>query len=127
MHEIGHVDRIFFWGGGERAKQLEFLIRGPEETVEQQDFEDLAPEEHLRRIAEWCRAKGYECVSVSLGTSRLNPLPWHVEYVVIPELHPTHLHERMRQVGGVRLQDIPKQFGYTPLKEPHIATPHPFA
>ena len=79
-----------------------------------------------KRINAWCRDKGYECISVSAGTSAANPTRWHVETVVMPDLQPTHLNESLRHLGGMRLQTIPKQFGCTALLEPFVGAPHPY-
>lgn len=124
---IGHVDRIYYWGIPENAKGLEFLIQGKEVKRQPEIWENDTPEEHFARIIEWCRTVGYECVSVPLGISKLNPTSWHVEVVVIPELQPTYLHEKLQQIGGSRLKTVPEQFGYESRKHPFIKAPHPFA
>ena len=127
LDRIGHTERVYYWGTAENSSGLDFLVRGKEIEATSAVWEDDSPEQHLDKIIAWCRTAGYECVSVSLGTSRVNPTPWHVEMVVIPELQPLHLTERRRHLGGKRLKSIPEKFGYTPRSEPFIDAPQPFA
>ncbi len=127
VNEIGHRERLYYWGVPEHAEKLEFLIRGKETGIEPAAWENDTEKEHLQRIAQWCASKGFECISVSLGTSSKNPSRLHVEMVVIPELHPVYLTEPLRLFGGTRWRDVPGSFGYTPLKKPFADSPHPFS
>ena len=92
-----------------------------------EDWDNLNETQHLARITGWCTEKKFECVTVSLGTSKKNPTPWFIEMVVMPNLQHTYLYENMRQLGGSRWQDVPKQFGYVPLDKPFVSAPHPYA
>jgi ribosomal protein S12 methylthiotransferase accessory factor len=125
--EVGHYDRILYWGLPENANKLEVLLRGKEVDVPLAEWENDTPEEHLKRIVSWCRDSGYECVSVSLGASKKNPTTWSIEMVVIPELQPMHLGEKFQQLGGERWKSVPRHFGMTPRAELFIDEPHPFA
>ena len=60
-------------GESDNAKNLEFLIAGDEGRATESEWEHDTDEEHGARIVEWCRARGYECVSVALGASKSNP------------------------------------------------------
>jgi ribosomal protein S12 methylthiotransferase accessory factor len=124
---VGHLDRILYWGVAEHAKNLAFTIAGEIRDTTPAPWENDTVEEHLERVVEWCRTSGYECVSVSLGTSKKNPTPWSVEMVVMPELQPTYLEERAQQLGGERWKSVPRYFGITPRSTPFSDTPHPFA
>jgi ribosomal protein S12 methylthiotransferase accessory factor len=126
-HKIGHYDRMYYWGVERNAKKLEFLIKGEEHDMALVSWENDTPEQHLKRITDWCHNLGYECVSVSLGTSKKNPMPWSIEMVVMPELQPTHLEENLQKLGGERWKSVPRQFGITPRAEPFSEEPHPFA
>jgi len=125
--EVGHFDRVLYWGVAAHAKKLEFMIAGEEKDVVPAAWESDTSEQHLQRITDWCRGSGYECVSVSLGTSKKNPTPWSIEMVVIPELQPTYLEEKSQQLGGERWKSVPQHFGITPRSAPFSDEPHPFA
>ena len=125
VEKIGHRERTYYWGHGDNAKQLEFLIEG-EEKETSAEWENDTPEQHLQRIIDWCKKSQYECVSVSLGKSAKNPTPWSVEMVVMPDLQATYLRESLQHLGGTRLKSIPEKFGYTSRPEPHTDTPHPY-
>lgn len=127
VREIGQYDRLFYWAQPEHAGKLEFLIRGKLHDTLPEPWDSDTDEQHLTRIITWCAEKKYECASVSIGTSKKNPLPWHTEAVVIPEMQPTYLSEQFRQVYGERLFSVPVHMGYTARKEPFVDAPHPFA
>lgn len=124
--QIGHIDRLYWWSEGDHARGLEFLIAGEEAHAAEAEWEHDADEIHGARIVEWCRAVGYECVSVSLGTSKSNPTPLSVEMVVIPQLQPLHLFENQQALSGARMKEIPQMFGYTPRQKSFSESPHPF-
>lgn len=126
-HRIKHFERAVYWMDTERAARLSFLTKGALEKPIQSVWEHDTKERHLERIVQWCRERQYGCASVSLGTSPKNPTPWHVEFVVIPELQPLHINERFPCLGGTRLYEIPKLLGYTPRENPFAEEPHPFA
>lgn len=125
--EMGHRERLHYWGTPGHAKNLEFLIQGQEIVAEPAAWENDTEAEHLQRITRWCAAKGFECISVSPGTSSKNPSSLHVEMVVMPQLQPMYLTEPARLFGGTRWRDVPTAFGYTPLKKPFADRPHPFS
>ncbi len=127
VHEVGHRERLYYWGVEENARKLEFMIEGEEKEIAPAPWENDTPEEHLRRVIDWCRDSGYECVSISLGKSAKNPTPWHIEMVAIPELQPTHLIERYQQLGGERWRSVPQQFNLVPREKPFSEAPHPFS
>lgn len=125
--KIGHRDRVYYWGDERNAPRLQFLIQGEEREEPRAVWEDDSEEAHLERVLAWCKSNSYECVSVSLGTSAVNPTKLHIEMVVMPDLQPTHLTEWTRHLGGTRLKTVPQQFGYTPRATPFIDEPHPFS
>lgn len=125
--QVGHYDRLNYWAVPEHARGLEFLLKRPETEPVAELWDRDTEQEHLTRITAWCAGRGYECVSVSLGTSKKNPLPWHTEVVVIPQLQPTHLYEKIRQVYGERVHSVPLLLGFPARSEPFIDAPHPFA
>jgi ribosomal protein S12 methylthiotransferase accessory factor len=127
VDDIGHRERVFYWRKPEHAMHLEFLVQGEEKEIDVAPWEHDTPEEHLARIVRWCKEKKFECVSVALGTSKANPTPWHIEMVIMPDLQPVHLTEKVRHLGGERLKCVPEQFGYSPREQAFIERPHPFS
>lgn len=125
--EVGHYDRTHYWTLPEHAQHLEFLIAGKEAAAETRPWDNDTVEQHLTRIGQWCRAKEYECASIPLTASKKNPTKLHVEMIVMPELHPMHLYEKDLGTDPLRLQSVPKQFGFTPREEAFTERPHPFA
>lgn len=126
VEKIGHIERLYYWAHGDNAHGLEFLIAGKEQDAPTEPWEYDTSEQHLARIIEWCRKNDFECVSVSLSRSAVNPTPWHVEMIVMPDLQPTYLLEWRRQLGGSRLRTLPEQLGYSARAEPFVDAPHPY-
>lgn len=128
VSSIGHTERLFYWGVPDNARHLEFLTKGkiiepPLNAVWEKDV----TVEHYARLLEWCRSSGYECVSVSMGSSKINVTNFYVEKVIMPDLFPTYLQERRQFLGGEkRIRGIPERFGYIPLTKPFTERPHPF-
>ena len=127
LSTINHVERLAYWMDNERARKLSFLIKGPVENIAPSPWANDTPIEHLARIKKWCADSGYEFISVSMGTSKKNPLPWHIEMVVIPELQPMHQDEQFPCLGGARLKSIPEKSGYKARTKLFADEPHPFA
>ena len=125
VDKIGHIERRFYWGSGNNAAGLEFIIKGTEEQTSA-IWENDTEEQHFQRIVEWCRNKEYECIAVDLGRSAANPTPWHVEMMVMPDMQAMYLREWVRLLGGERLREVPQQYGYAPRPEPFVDAPHPF-
>jgi len=123
--KIGHRERTFYWGHGNNAEKLEFMVAGIEEGASGM-WEHDTEEEHFERLIEWCKEKAYECIAVDLGRSKANPTPWHVQKIVMPDMQSPYLREWTRHLGGKRLQSVPKQYGYVPRIEPFVDAPHPY-
>jgi ribosomal protein S12 methylthiotransferase accessory factor len=128
VDKIGHRDRVYFWATEDRAKNLEFMVRGPlipfhESTKFQND------EEELEGYKKWCQEKNYECVTMPLDTSSIymSPASWHTEMIVMPEMQPMHLTEEWRMSGSSRIKDIPTESGLTARSKPFTGAPHPFS
>lgn len=119
------VHRVLYWAAHSRYKKLEFLVRGQEETVPEAQWHDADTSAHLRLIADWCRENAYEFASVPMTDSRANKTPWHIEFVVIPELLPLYQDEKFPAVDSLRLSRIPERYGYA-SRAPFLDEPHPF-
>lgn len=124
---IGHRDRLLYWAVPAHADKLTFLIQGDEKEYTGSAWDSDTDEDHLDRLLEWCREKDFECIAVSLGTSKANITPWHIEMMVLPDLHPVHLAEKYRHLNTTRLHEVPKLLRYTPRETPFIDAPHPFS
>ncbi len=125
--EVGHRDRLYYWGHPANAPRLEFLIAGPEIEAKTEAWDVESAEEHLERLVAWCREKNLEAVVVSLGNSPTNPTDLHIEMMVMPELQWTYLSEKTQAFGGTRWRDVPLSLGLTPRSEPYADEPHPFS
>lgn len=123
---ITHYDRLRYWAEKKHADHLAFLVQGDITPLQKETWENDTDEENFERIVAWCRTCGYELASVSSTLAKANVPGWHIEFVVIPELQPLHLNERLPHIGGKRLSDIPRKFGYT-SRNPYLDDPHPFA
>jgi ribosomal protein S12 methylthiotransferase accessory factor len=124
--QVVHTERLAYWDAGNKYHKLDFLTKG-KVLYPREAWENDSLEQHLERLVSWCREKGYEFASVALTRSVRNVSPWHVEFVIIPELIPLHQDERMRYAGGLRRESVPKLFGYAPREKPYFEEPHPFA
>lgn len=127
VENIGHRDRLYYWGVPENAKHLEFMIRGPKIAVEDKAWENDTIDQHYQRVMQWCKKENIECVSFPLTSSAQNPTQLQIEMVVMPQLQPTHLNETSQHLGGTRWRDVPKALGYKTLEKPFSARPHPFS
>lgn len=123
--DITHHNRLMYWSEEGRADHLNFLIKGEILPLRHEIWENDSDEEHLSRIINWCQEKGYELASVNFNNALSNVPKWNIEFVVIPELQPMYFDEKLPQIEGKRLKDVPRQFGYEP-REPYREHPHPF-
>lgn len=124
--DIVQYERLMYWAEGTRGDHLAFLTKGDIQPLAREVWESDTDEEHFARIVQWCEKQGYELVSVSFMDAEANIPGWHIEFVVIPEMQPLYYNEKFPCLGGKRLHDIPKQFGYA-LRKPYLDDPHPFA
>lgn len=127
VNEIVHVERAQYWGAPGSADKLSFLTKGPIAETKPAVWENDSIEEHWQRIISWCRASGYECASIDVGRSKHNVSPWKIQMVTMPEMQPMHQTERLIYLGGQRLTEVPKKFGFSPRSKPYTEEPHPFA
>ncbi len=120
---IVHWERAHYWAEGTRHEKLDFLTSGPIETDADQRM--YLKKTHFETIIEWCAKKRYECASVTL-TNATHENPFHVEYVLIPEMQPLHHNEKYPYLSGPRVSEVPRLFGYAPREEAYTEDPHPF-
>jgi thiazole/oxazole-forming peptide maturase SagD family component len=125
VDKIGHRDRLYYWGN--HAENLEFLIRGPVVTLPESPWERETDDAYFVRLMQWCTSEHLDCLAISLGDSKKNPTPLHIEMVAIPQLAPTYLREPERAFGSERLRSLAIKCGYAPRAQPFIDHPHPFS
>lgn len=127
VSDIRLEHRLGFWSSPQKLPLISFMTAGPITSLQSEPWASDTAEAHMARIVQWAREKHYEIIDVNLGISSKNPLLWNIHMVVMPELQPLHLTEKYQYLGGERLRDVPKQFGYTPRAEPFSEAPHPLA
>lgn len=125
-HDINHWERALFWTLDARHEKLRFITQGAIAPLRKGAWDRVSPEDHFKMITEWCRRKGYELISIALTASKKNASPWHIEFVILPELQPMHQRESEQCLSGKRITEIPTEFGYTPREKPFSEAPHPF-
>ena len=126
IDKISHEERLYYWAEPENSAHLQFLIKGTEITLSESLWENDDEEAQWNRITAWCREYGFECYSANLDASAVNPIPWCMEVVVLPDLQPTYLYESMRQLGCDRWRQVAEKLGYTPRATPYTDAPHPY-
>ncbi len=127
VEDVGHRDRMYYWAAPESARRLAWMKAGDEQVFAEAAWEKESDKAYLERIAAWCRSAHYECISVPLGISRHNPTSLSVEMIVMPDMQPMHITEKARALGGARIREIPRLFGYQAREEAFTEAPHPFS
>ncbi len=123
---VGHIDRVLYWAEAARAEHLAFLIAG-QTTAPTEAWHNEADDVHYARLIAWLRARGYRAVSIPYTHSKKNVTPWHIEFVNVPSMQPIYFNESEPHIGGARLTDVPRLFGFTPRAKPFTDHPHPFS
>ena len=124
VKEYMRDERIIHWAKQEHKADMRFFISGKETYIEEKT--KRARKLVWEDILSWCKEKKYECLSVPMTSAKENASPWHVEYVLIPELQPLYLVESLPALSGNRLSEIPKKFGYPAKQTITNLPPHPF-
>lgn len=119
-------NRLAYWQIPERAARLAFMRKGEIKNLERTVWDDLSGSAYLTKLLDWATENNYEVLRVDMGRSLSNPLPWNVHMIVMPDLQPMHLDDTLPFVGGSRIKEIPRRFGYTPRNVPFTSEPHPF-
>lgn len=119
--------RLGYWFRPDRAERAKFAYAGPLQEFVHHEFENDSARDHIVRIIDWARRKGYEIIDVDLSHSKKNPLLLKIHMIVIPQLQPMHLSEKFQYLGGDRLKEIPEAFGYTARSPLFTDEPHPLA
>lgn len=124
--DIYHGEHVVYWLHKERYLQLRFITENKTEASLDDAWENESEEIYWNRLVSWCTERNYDVLSVDLGISRKNVTPWHIQYVVIPQMQPMHLIEKYPCIGGTRLSEVPALCGFTPRTSVYTDEPHPF-
>lgn len=119
-------DRALLWADHNRMADLDFWIDSDRTTTfdafESDAQTDPDPVESVT-------AAGYDAYAVDVTTRDIASLAVTVQRVLVPQLQPLYLVERLRYFGGDRLSRLPVEMGYrdTPIAADERNTvPHPF-
>lgn len=121
-----------FWWGRDKIQHLDFLLNNKEvqdiKAIPNQASNDVRKE--LTQLLEYFARQQMEVAYVDVTTPDVyNDLGFRVVKLIIPELHPIHLLEQFRYLGGRRLYHVPRLLGYTdrePEENEFNRIPHPF-
>ncbi len=123
---IRHEERLSYWALAKNTAHLAFLIEGEEREPSTMEWEHDSESHHLQRFVRWLQQSNIECIAISVGTSRTNPLPWHVVKIIIPALQPLYLNEENRSVNENRARVVALQCNLTLRPHAYVDKPHPF-
>jgi len=122
--QMGKKERMLYWAKEENASQIAFFIQGELRKVTlDQNKENEA--EVLSKLLNSFREKGYPVYVAEISSKASKKLGFRTAYVLIPELQPLHLDERLPALGGKRLKDVPALLGYETATDIN-RIPHPF-
>jgi len=121
-----------FWWGSDKITNLDFLLKNGKRK-EMESLKDLSSNDvttDLKLMLRTFEEKNIEAAFVDVTTPDIfNELGFSVVKVIIPELHPIHLLEKFKYLGGNRLYQVPMTLGYKdrePREEELNRIPHPF-
>lgn len=127
-HEIITLEeRARYWNSGPKVNDLKFWLN-PKQTVEMRDFKSTN-DDRFQQIIEYLAEEGYDCYISDVTTEDVERNGFKVIKALIPELHPMHLIEKNKYLGGDRLYDAPVESGHIDDKNSESElnnTPHPF-
>lgn len=133
--DIDRKSRLFYWSKKENKSKLDFLIRGKAIQIDITEGRDFFCKKEidwksyysqkLHIIKSVLKKNNYEAVYADLTTPEIKTKGLRCVQVVIPQLQPMHLIEKIPYLEGKRLRDIPLKLGYNSAKELN-KYPHPF-
>jgi ribosomal protein S12 methylthiotransferase accessory factor len=118
------AERGLLWADPDRIADLACWIDS-ERTTSFAAFAADAPTSLVDAVTD----AGYDAYAVDVTTREIAALGVTVQRVIVPRLQPLYLVERLRYLGGNRLESVPVEMGYrtTPLDPAASNTvPHPF-
>lgn len=136
MKKMDRIGRLIYWSRIENIYQLDFLIKGKVVsanlskcknffTVKNNPLSEKYCKKKIQFLTNIMRKKKYDMVYADITTKEIKKFNLHCVVVVIPQLQPMHLDERIPYFEGKRLREVPTVCGYSPAKELN-KIPHPF-
>lgn len=127
--KIDREGRVHFWAQEKHRNKLDFLFSGPSLdmslSAQKENVDINSTSSELEMLINECKEKNYQIIYKRLSSKKLHKIGYNVVSVVIPELQPLHLEERIPYHGGERLSSVPAKLGYSPAKTLN-KDPHPF-
>lgn len=120
-------ERARYWGDHDRVNELSFWLQTQEQVQVRES--KLDRDDALDAFNSFLRANGYEAYVADVTTADVADYGFRVVKTVVPQLHPMHLIERFRCLGGERLYEVPVSCGFreSPREESELTSvPHPF-
>lgn len=124
------TDRLQYWSDPALIAEVEFLLQGPKQTVDNVVSYDLpnfvAKLEKLRGI---CKEHNLSWYIADITSRVAKQAGLCVVKAIIPEIVPIHFPEKRKHLGVKRLYSVPRVLGYTKndTTEADInPVPHPF-
>jgi ribosomal protein S12 methylthiotransferase accessory factor YcaO len=116
--------RVAYWAQKENLDDLAHLFASP---LVQHTLEAPPPRDTwLDILKDALRAAAMEVYYADLTTDALREIPLYTVNVLISEMQPLNLEERIPYDSGTRLTEVPKKLGYKPAPQPN-PLPHPFS
>lgn len=113
-------ERVGYWAKPENAVKLSWLWKG-----EMIPIPKSMPVLDLKTLAVEVQKNGCTTAAIEMSPPLLKDINMHAVVVISPELQPLSMQRDTLYDGGMRLQSIPKKFGFTPARNTPLAS-HPF-
>lgn len=117
--------RLLFWSKVENTDKLNFFLHANTNATYEPKKEQSTLDTQYQTLVDSFAQKNYEVCCVETSSEETRRLGLRSAAIVVPEMQPLHLMERIPYFGGKRLAEVPSTLGYKAA--PSINTvPHPF-
>jgi len=123
-------DRALYWFSKDKIKDIKFLLVGKTKKIEnfyknESNFND---KEMLTRLVKIFKNNNIRIYYKDITLPLIKKMGYYVIKVIIPEMVPFYLDERMAPLGAKRLYEVPIKLGYKKevLESSFNMIPHPF-
>lgn len=128
---VDHAERALFWSSPGSESELAFLWSGDKSgsRVESLQRTFSGQKEAFTFLANSLNDMGYDVLLTDLAPEDLKNHGIFVIKSIVPELHPLHLFEKYKSLGGSRLYYTPVSLGWrneVPSEMSLNNVPHPF-
>ncbi|WP_251331455.1 YcaO-like family protein [Haloplanus pelagicus] len=108
-------ERARFWASDERISDIRFWLT-PTDKISVEDCREVRDKKPLETILRYLNKRDYECYIADVTTSDVAQYGFKTVRAIIPEMHPMHLREKFRYLGGNRLYEVPVEVGLLNMK-----------